>query len=185
MAAPLVLRLVRPYQTQVEFIAAEGWAIQKDGLVAIGEPELPVGTIVRCEVSLASGLQLIRVEGEVEGYVAARGSRAGGPKLRIRRVTPSSKDFILTVLRARRVSQRPLPSVSLHPGLVTHEGAALSTSASSQSMARVEAASVPVSLVEPRRAMGQRPAKAVECPPNRDALLEQLRERNRNKAPST
>ena len=79
MSAPQVLRVVRPYQTQVEFIAAEGWAIQKDGIIAVGEAELPTGTVVRCEIVLASGLQLIRVEGEVDGYSPAHGSRPGGP----------------------------------------------------------------------------------------------------------
>ncbi len=171
MTTPKVLRIVRPYQTQVEFIAAESWAIQKDGLIALGEPELPIGTLVRCEIGLASGLQLIRVEGEVEGYAPAKGGRPGGPKLRIRRVTPSSKEFILTVLRARRASLRPIAGGS--------EGESRPVEVIVAAEAAVLAPPLPTS--EARKALSNRPVSELVRPPNRDELLEQLRERSRSR----
>ncbi|MDX2050827.1 MAG: hypothetical protein SFV15_00455 [Polyangiaceae bacterium] len=190
MSTPHVLRVVRPYQTQVEFIAAEAWAIQKDGIIAVGEAELTTGTLVRCEILLSSGLQLIRIEGEVDGYVPPQGSRPGGPKLKIRRVTPSSKEFILTVLRARRASQRPLPG-SAPPSLVmnAHETFAESrapvvpTRAEPKAPASAESAAEKTGT-EARKSLSNRPAKVVACPPNRDSLLDQLRTRHRNKANS-
>lgn len=171
MTTPKVFRIVRPYQTQVEFIAAESWAIQKDGIIVVGEPELPLGTLVRCEIALASGLQLIRVEGEVEGYAPAKGSRPGGPKLRVRRVTPSSKEFILTVLRARRASLRPIAGGS--------EGESKPVEVIVAAEAGILAP--PPATSEARKALSNRPVSEFVRPPNRDALLEQLRERARSR----
>jgi hypothetical protein len=198
MTTPKLLRVTRPYATQVEFIAAEGWSIQKDGIVAVGVPHLEEGTIVRCEVSLSTGVLLLRVEGQVEGHVAPQGGREGGPKLKIRRVTPASRDFILTVLRARRASHRPL-SLSLRApvpasaGIAEAAGAAVvevippapappaevsvPTTPSAYAQPATSASEPAASTAAARRTLSDRPPQVIERPQNRDALLERLRQR--------
>ncbi len=155
----MTLRLARPYHSVDEYLAAEGWSITAKGMVLVGEPELETGTTVRFEIVLASGEKPIRAEGRVIGYVAARGQRPGGVKVRFNRLGAASKSFIDQVLATRG-----------------KKGGAEVRDAEPMSLRPNEVASAP------HHEPPQRMPGPISAPANREELLERLRERARRKS---
>lgn len=164
MAKRLRIQLVRPYQDEAEFIAAEGWTVHKGSIVLVGAPEVAVGTDVRCDVALATGQLLIRAEGRVAAEVAPADGRPGGLKLRFQRVAPDTQAFIQRVLE-RTVLTPPLdsgPNASIAPLTEPEEAE-------------------PAPRKAPDSGLHERVVAPVEPPPNRAELLDRLRARQRRR----
>lgn len=117
MADPIVLRLVRPYDSEEDYLAAEAWTVDAKGMLLLDQPVLPAGTIVRFDITLRDGTKVIRAEGKVVGVAAARRGRPGGLKVRFKRFGGATKSLIDRVVAERKKdkkSQRP-PSRSQRP----------------------------------------------------------------------
>ena len=41
MSNPAVIHVVRPYQSEAEYLEAEAWSIEARTMILIGEPDLP------------------------------------------------------------------------------------------------------------------------------------------------
>jgi hypothetical protein len=109
MPETVSLSLVRPYTTEEELIAAEGWAIDNKGMVLIDQPRLASGTLVRFELLLEGGERVLVAEGKAVGYAKADGDRPAGAKIRFKRFNASGKAFIERVLAAKAA---PPPELS-------------------------------------------------------------------------
>jgi hypothetical protein len=184
---PLVLRVLRPYSNADEYLAAEAWTIQSKTMLLIGESPQPAGIAVRFDVVLGNGEKVIRAEGSVVRYLEAIGQRPGGLEVRFKRFGGATKGFIDRVLAARsgkrrtdRVSMRPelaslpeLPATEAQPAPVAAEP----PPAAAESPAPV--AQPLLTALDAHRALRQRRTGPVAAPPNREHLLERLRERAR------
>jgi hypothetical protein len=113
---PVLLRVLRPYSSADDYVAAESWTIDVKGMLLVNEPAYPPGTPVRFDVTLSNGEKVIRAEGTVVRHVAARADRPGGLQVRFKRFGGSTKAFIDRVAAARAGERRPprmtLPSLT-------------------------------------------------------------------------
>lgn len=203
MADPVVLRVLRPYADEAQYLAAEAWSIDDKGIVLIDQAALPKDTVVRFEVVLEDGSKPVRAEGKVHKLVPAEGDRPGGLKVRFRRFDAATKQFIDRVLEERRKerrSRRP-PPAELAPLVLDPEPFAppvserppAEASAPEQSAPEVvsqplaasdaaeEAEATPPPAPAPRASSGGLGPRSVEAPPNRDELLDRLRARAKAK----
>lgn len=173
MTETLSLRLVRPYATEEELIAAEGWAIDKKSMVLIGQPRLASGTTVRFELLLEGGQRVLVAEGKAVSYTRPRGDRPGGAKVRFKRFNAAGKAFIERV-EAAKAEPPPQPADSpAEPGAEAR---------AEPGAARVAAPKPHADPIE-QSGIRHRVHGPVPPPENRDELLERLRERARaNKA---
>ncbi|HEY3234170.1 MAG TPA: hypothetical protein VGJ84_05610 [Polyangiaceae bacterium] len=199
-----VVRSIRPYRSEQQFIASEGWSIGKSSFILVDQKELEAGTVVRCEVLLESGQQLMLVEGVVQGYLAPTEARGGGPKVQIRRVSPSTRALMTRALEAKREQRGPLSlrpeSLAMKPAAPapTEEAAAPKPPRAPRAAAPeafgeqnfqspqpkpswpAPAARLPRAIVESaRRALTSRKFRDIETPADRNRLLDQLRQRAR------
>lgn len=90
----VVIRTVRPYASEAEYLQAEGWTITRKGVVLLDQDTHPSGTVVRFEVKLQDGKRLLRAEGVV---VTSRPAAAGYPsqlELRFTRFDAATKALI-------------------------------------------------------------------------------------------
>src|SRR5512138_3202661 len=106
-----IVRAVRPYATESEWLHEEGWTIGRKSVYLIGIAPQPEGTRVRCELALQSGRQLLVAEGVVIKYAADHGERPPGLVVRYRRLSTASSQFIDRVLNARDAADVSSPSV--------------------------------------------------------------------------
>jgi len=112
MSDIVVLRVERPYATEAAFLKSENWSVTKKSVFLIGVPAHSEGTIVRCELVLANGSQLLVAEGTVAKYVSATSERPAGLVVRYRRLTPASSQFVNRALTAREAGEASSPSAS-------------------------------------------------------------------------
>lgn len=166
---PTVLKVVRPYATEAELLAAEAWTISQKGVLLLGADELEAGTVIRFELALASGSKLIVAEGKVAQWVAASSGRPASLDVRFRRYGASTKAFLDRALGAapagppaplESAPQREAPS---GPGLASASGTSLAAPPAEEP-----------SGVHLRR------GSPVVPPSNRDELLAKLRSRPRS-----
>ncbi len=200
MTDPIVLRVTRPYANEDEFLAAEGWCVDDKGIVLVDQPELPKDTVLRFELLLEDGSKPVRAEGKVSRMVAPAQGRPGGLKIRFRRFDGATKKFIERAMEARkreRRSRRPPPPAELPP-LSLDADPALSAEPAAEPAAAVEPApqtarsspppppsplpSAPLAKTSPELDQDQsgvrhRRVDPIPPPPNREELLERLRER--------
>ena len=187
MTENLVLRIERPYSTESEFLQTENWTITKKSVFLIGAQAHPEGTIVRCELALAGGRQLLVAEGAVAKYVQATAERPAGLVVRYRRMTPASSQFVNRALNTREAAEASSPSATEHGPLVgkpegrDNLGARISAK-SPKAAARVQARATPQSnsLRSGREVLSRlsnRAHKRIEAPPDRATLLSRLRMR--------
>ncbi len=115
MSELLVVHVRRPYATEAEWLREEGWTIARKSAYLIGVPSQPEGTLVRCELSLVSGTQLLVAEGLVVKHVSDHGDRPPGLVVRYRRLSTASSQFISRVLSARGPADGSSPSAVEHP----------------------------------------------------------------------
>ncbi|HRH01008.1 MAG TPA: hypothetical protein PLR99_32415, partial [Polyangiaceae bacterium] len=86
------VRVVRPYQTEEEFLREESFALTASSIVLVGAGPRTDGVILRFEVVLESGAIMLRGEGRVAGHVATPGGE--GLLLRFTRLDPRSKALV-------------------------------------------------------------------------------------------
>jgi antitoxin (DNA-binding transcriptional repressor) of toxin-antitoxin stability system len=167
----LVIRIIRPYDTADEYIAAEGWTLTRRGVVLLDQLGLPADTVIRFDISLRSGERLVLAEGLVVGAVLPSGSRPGGVKVRFTRFGSSTKAFIDRVIDGvpGKITEPRRPSLSLVPlreDCPTDSGATGSTVGSA--------------FRDTESGVHERPRRVVAAPPDREHLLERLRQRRRS-----
>jgi hypothetical protein len=216
VSEPLVLTVVRPYATQEEFLAEESWTIIDDkSMILVGE-ELEKDTIVRFELVLQDGSRLMRGEAKVTRSVPEADGRPSGVRVRFRRFGASTKELIDRVLADRKKSRRskrsatpaPLvleaePAISLPPEPALPSDPAISMSVPpdvepDSTVIEVPPIPAPVQASVPAPIQSAAPAPErrervregrpgpVEPPPNREELLQRLRERAaKNRAAET
>lgn len=114
MTELVIVRAVRPYVTESEFLQSEDWTVKKNSVFLVAASKHPEGTIVRCELALTSGVQLIVAEGIVAKHVPQTAERPEGVVVRFRRMTPASTQFVNRVIRMRE-AESSSPSSASHP----------------------------------------------------------------------
>jgi len=181
MTELVVLRVERPYATELDFLEAEDWTVTKKSLFLVGVRSYPEGTIIRCELLLATGQQLLVAEGIVARYIAKTAERPAGLVVRFRRMTPASTQFINRVLSNRESSEGSSPSAAHHPiptpprMTATTEDARLSAESRRQTPVNRTLPSSETSAV--LRRLSSRNPHSVPAPPNREDALSRLRNR--------
>lgn len=165
--------MVRPYDSEEEFLAAEAWTMDTKGMLLIDQPVLPTGTMVRFDITLNNGSKVIRAEGKVVGVAAAKGGRPGGLKVRFKRFGGATKTLIDRVVAERKNGKKPRRPPPRRPPAASAPDV--------EASAKPE--SIPPVRSRARSSTHGRPGP-VAAPPNREELLERLRARARAKASS-
>lgn len=168
-----VVRVVRPYATEAEWLREEAWTIARKSVYLIGIPSQPEGTLIRCELSLASGTQLLVAEGVAVKYLADHGDRPPGLVVRYRRLSSASSQFISRVLSTRDVTDASSPSATenqIPP---------------SETRASIERAPIPIaagsSITASLERLRNRKDALPDVPQERTAALDRLRRRSTSK----
>jgi hypothetical protein len=170
----VVLRVVRPYATESEFLQAEDWTITKKSVFLIGARNHPEGTIVRCELALANGKQLLVAEGIVARHVAQTAERPDGLVVRFRRMTPASTQFVNRALNNRDAADGSSPSAAHNP-IPAPASAAASVSADTRKRTDVNREAVSHSTADALKRLSGRTPRPVSAPADRESALVRLR----------
>jgi hypothetical protein len=181
---PVVVHVVRPYETEQEYLTAEAWSIESRGMLLIDAEPLAADTAVLFDVALADGQKPIRAEGRVVGSVPAQDGRPGGIRVRFKRFGAATKAFIE---RAVQLKSSPVAAVAPSSPIATLEPEVERASMPEvrASMTDLEAVRLPVPAVEPARdrsldresGLRQRVPGPLAAPANREELLARLRQR--------
>ena len=211
MSNPVVLHLVRPYANAHEYIEREAWSLDLRSMVLIGEAGLEAETDVAFDVTLGDGSKPIRAEARVIGVVGASGERPGGLRVRFKRYGAATRAFLERAESARwssgdaptsvtpdpapvsRASSPPPPRVealapplgSKPPPAPASEPPASSRTWEEDRTSRFRRSEVPTSQkssAPPSPGSERLTIPVVAPPPNRDDLLERLRQRARETA---
>jgi hypothetical protein len=171
---PVVLHIVRPYAGEDEYLAAEAWTIEARAMLLVDQPNLAPDTAVVFDLALADGVKIIRAEGRVLGYLSPSEDRLGGLRVRFRRFGAQTKAFIDRAVQARERNLAVGPSSRPPPARepAVHELAAEAPTGPAATFA-ARAAGDPLE----RSGIHSRPTGPVAAPPNRDELLDRLRQR--------
>lgn len=160
MSNPAVIHVVRPYPSEAEYLEAEAWSIDTRTMILIGEPDLPEGTPVLFDVQIGNGTKPIRAEARVVESVPASPGRPGGLRVRFRRYGAATKAFIDRAAAMPRGGASAAPAPEAPPRTEDAPRALPATHTES-------------SGIHPRS------VAVIAAPPDRDALLDRLRERAR------
>jgi hypothetical protein len=111
-AAPVAIRITRPYATDDELLAREPDTITRTGVTLLGAQSRPQGVVLRFELALANGTAILRGEGRVVGYKPNVQDGLGGLALRFTRLDTRSKSLVdkAAALRDQRRQSLPPPS---------------------------------------------------------------------------
>ena len=181
-----VLRVERPYSSESEFLQTEGWTVTKKSVFLIGAPPHPEGTILRCELVLTSGVQLLVAEGIVAKHSAATAERPAGLVVRYRRMTPASSQFVARALSNRDAAEGSSPSAVHNPIVRAPEPAIAASLTAGSPMPAVprhqfrEPGEGKDETREVLRRLSVREHAPVEIPTDRATLLSRLRMRAGN-----
>jgi hypothetical protein len=109
---PVAIRIVRPYESEDELLEHELETVGKTSVVLIGAHPRPTGVILRFEVTLASGLTVLRGEGRVLAHKENAFRGQPGLTLRFTRLDPRSKAVVdrATSMREARQQEGASPS---------------------------------------------------------------------------
>lgn len=170
---PVVIHVIRPYDSEQEYLAAEAWSIEARSMVLVDAAPLPPDTPVLFDVALSDGHKPIRAEGRVAGTVAPSGDRPGGVRVRFRRFGAATKAFI-----ERAVQAKSSPTAAEPPAPEDR----VSLPEVRPSMTDLEAPTPPPSTVEARSqqepsGIRERVRGPIAAPANREELLARLRQR--------
>lgn len=109
---PVAIRIVRPYESENQFLENEIDTIGKTSVLLVGAHARPVGVVLRFEVTLSTGTTVLRGEGRVLGHKdkAFRGQQ--GLALRFTRLDPKSKALVdrAAAIREARAHGEAAPS---------------------------------------------------------------------------
>jgi hypothetical protein len=191
--SPVVLQVVRPYATEEEFLEAEAWTIEGRAMLLLEQDPLDLDTPVVFDVYLESGVRLIRAEARVGGHMPGTSEHAPALRVRFRRYGSQTKAFIE---RAVRVREEQLARVALEPSSLPPRPRSNHPKPPSRppehldaSVPNIPASPAPADLVPPREmaepsGVYRRAMAPVPPPPNREELLQRLRERARSLNPA-
>ncbi len=158
MSDPVILRIVRPYATEDEFLAGDLWTLDAKSALLVGQPALDPGTLVRFDVVLSTGERVIRAEGKVVKYVEPAAARPGGLRVRFTRFGGSTKAFIDRAVELRRAASPTAPAEAPPAAAGTPEVAAAPPTAQSAPSAAPPPRSAPAhSAPAPARAPSMAP----------------------------
>jgi hypothetical protein len=185
---PVVVHVVRPYESELEYLAAEAWTIDARSMLLIDAEALPADTAVLFDIALGGGQKPIRAEGRVVGVVAPKGARPGGLKVRFKRFGAATKAFIERAVKAQSEAQQPhelnsQPEAASAPQASNAPETQLSAperpSLPELRASMTENENIPVALPIAREPSGLRTRVPgpVAVPANREELLERLRRR--------
>ena len=204
MSEPVILRLVRPYSSVEEYLDAEASTILRHGMVLLDVDPLPEDTLVRFVVSLQTGEPLIKAEGRTRAMVPPGGGRPGGLRVRFKRFGATTKAFIDRAVahhagaqaaeaveedsspNAAPVTERELSAPNAAPAPLSAPES--STATQPEMLAGLERATTgrreTVATANPEPAATASPehletVAQIAEPPNRNALLDELRQRAR------
>jgi hypothetical protein len=183
---PVIVRIVRPYRTIEEYLDAESSTIDRRGMLLVDAEAMPPETLVRFIVTLESGEALIKAEGRVKEHIAPQGSAFGGLKVRFKRFGGVTKQFIDRAVQHRVASRRPPPpeadvESSRQPTQVTESEISTPDAGAPPPPPANREDDLADAGGEESELSGirHRPNGEIEPPPNRDELLDKLRERAR------
>ena len=116
MASPVVLHIRRPYVDSEEYLRAEAWTIEERAMLLIGQAPLDKDTPIVFDVTLKDGTRPIKAEAKVTRHVEPEGERPGGLRVRFKRYGAPTKAFIeraiAYVARGDSVPPAPMPAPS-------------------------------------------------------------------------
>jgi hypothetical protein len=117
---PVAIRVTRPFATVDEFLEHELETLTRTSVTLIGAQPRPKGVILRFEVALSSGGQLLRGEGRVVGFKENALGGQPGLVLRFTRLDTKSKSLVdraaaIRESRARAALQAAMGEESLPP----------------------------------------------------------------------
>lgn len=174
----VAIRIVRPYETEHDFLTNELETVGKTSIILIGAHPRPAGVILRFEVTLASGATILRGEGRVLAHKERAFRGQPGLSLRFTRLDPKSKALIdraVAMREARLSGEAPSmrPSAPSAPSVPPQEEAV--RSAPPPPAPAHEPVPVPVSFPAPADPALEAALTAAtpEPPPHR--LIEELR----------
>jgi hypothetical protein len=103
---PVAVRIVRPYQSEEAFLESELETVGKTSVILIGAHSRPTGVILRFEVTLTSGVTILRGEGRVLAHKENAFRGQPGLALRFTRLDPKSKALVdrAAAIREARLS---------------------------------------------------------------------------------
>jgi hypothetical protein len=189
---PPTIRITRPWASEKEFIDGDLACLGRTAILLPNAPAREPGELIRFEIVLSSGAPVFRGEGHVVAHHPPGGPKPAGLEVRFTRIDARSK-LLLDRVRERRtallrsgsipppalVSQAPPPGPSSQPPAVLMSQAPMSLTGLSSSRLSIGRGAQTEALLARARARGPVPP-----PPNRDELLERLRERGRRLAAS-
>jgi hypothetical protein len=173
---PIVVHVVRPYGSELEYLAAEAWSIDARSMLLIAADELPTDTTVLFDVALRDGQKPIRAEGRVVGMVPPTGDRPGGLKVRFKRFGAATKAFIERAVKTREQAPSSSATSSIEAARPPEPSVP-----SSPEVERLSVSELTPELAPAQEPSGVRPRLPgpVVAPKNREELLERLRLRRR------
>jgi hypothetical protein len=177
---PVVFKVVRPFRSVDDFLAAEGRFMDLKYILVVGADPLPPDTLVRFGVDLESGEAVIRAEGMVSAVTAASDDAPAGLRIRFKRYGASTKAVLERAreLRARQPKAKDdEPSAPLHSAPLQSAPEAAPLSEDLRSAPRRSAPPPSGEALRGLAAMRQRGILSVEAPPGRNELLGRLRQR--------
>jgi hypothetical protein len=200
--SPAAIRLARPYGSEKEFVEGDFAFLGRATLFLPNVPDRAAGDVVRFEFLLNTGAPVFRGEAQVVAHHAGSGPKPAGLEVRITRMDAKSKS-IHDLVKERRVAAtrtapkslspaKPVESIApakVGPSLTEPPPAAPADVAPRPIVAAVPAPQ-PARTAEPPQETASEtsgihlsPVRArVAPPPNRDEILDRLRERARQLA---
>jgi hypothetical protein len=182
---PPTIRITRPWASEKEFIEGDLAYLGRTGVLLPNAPAREPGELIRFEIVLSTGAPVFRGEGHVVLYHAPGGAKPPGLEVRFTRIDARSK-LVLDRVRERRtalvrsgsmpppalVSQAPPGSMSLGPPpLIMSQAPPPGGDTGSFRIIAVRSPETESAIL---RAKARGP---IPPPPNREEMLERLRER--------
>jgi hypothetical protein len=203
VSSPVVLHVKRPYADADEYLRAEAWSIEERAMLLIDQPPLEKDTAIVFDVTLRDGSRPIKAEAKVTRSVEPEGARPGGLRVRFKRYGAPTKAFIeravALVARGDSVPPAPMPEPSDPVTVAAAPAPELASSvehlppppltldlSDNAPTLMLDAKQFRTMTVVPPRAPDAGPGLASlrartgtepETPPNREVLLEKLRQR--------
>lgn len=173
MTAAIVIHVVRPYETEEEYLDHESFSIGARSMLLIDQPPLPLESVVIFDVSLKNGQKPIRAEGKVAAYIEPSSAGPGGVQVRFKRFGAATKSFVDRAVA--RSSQPAFPSLTAAtPSALPPAPAEVSNPPAVATS--VESLGSDTEAHEPS-GVHRKAIVPVVAPPNREALLARLRQR--------
>jgi hypothetical protein len=166
-------RIVRPYASVEDFLDGDAWTVDKASMLLIGAEPVDPGTDLAFEIVLESGEVVVSGAGRAVEVENGNDYRPGGLRIKFRQLGADSKAMLKRALETRRAQARA----------AALEAEAQAAPAPVEPPPPIEAPPVVLrtvpKLASEKSGVHARATRVVPPPPNRDQLLDRLRERAR------